>query len=185
MKTKTVNYSDLTMLYLSAKAFDNIAKAKFAEIAENNGKTCYEHPVPAAATNAFLAIELYLKLAYADNHWEQNESSKASPANSTQYPLGHELFELFMALPSAVQSDIQSRCKSMTMDEFEKVLQVNANGFMEWRYIAENRSLTEIDYHDLQMVCNAIKEYCSHYMNNKHVNRDEWNVDPHSITTHF
>ncbi len=169
-----IKYSNLTSLYLSVKGFHKNYEDLKKEEAALIGETQYEDMVSVAATNGFLAVELYLKLMYAIVYWVDNEKDKEEPDNYTEFPKGHDIKVMFENLDSRFKDPILNKLSdSMTEEQLLKQLDKYKNGFMEWRYIFE-RDYMQGDFHFLSKILMAMCSVCRGYMDNYHFPKEEW-----------
>lgn len=181
---KSIKYSMLPDLYLIANGFrDNYEELK-EKISESVGKVSYNSLIPVAATNAFFAIELYLKLCYSFHFWEQTESQKDNPDDLTQYPNKHSLRKLYDTLDGNTKQLIfkiaSIESLEMEQQEFVNILDENDDGFIQWRYIFEKDTNREINLVHLSAVLKMLYCYCTYLMGH-HQSRDEWNSElPHT-----
>lgn len=171
---KHVKYSDLMQMYFSAKGFHNNYDYLKREEAERMGKPQYDDIISVAATNGFLAVELYLKLMYAIIYWEDNEKTTENPKNSTQYPVGHDIRDMFDDLDNRFKDPITNKLLDyLTKEELLKQLDKYKNGFMEWRYIFEKDSLKG-DFHFLSKILEAMCSVCKSYIEHYYSLNEEW-----------
>ena len=120
-----IKYSNLTSLYLSVKGFHNNYEYLKREEAERMGKPQYDDIISVAATNGFLAVELYLKLMYAIVYWVDNEKDKEEPDNYTEFPKGHDIKVMFENLDSRFKDPILNKLSdSMTEEQLLKRLDI-------------------------------------------------------------
>ena len=172
-----IKYSNLTSLYLSVKGFHKNYEDLKKEEAALIGETQYEDMVSVAATNGFLAVELYLKLMYAIVYWVDNEKDKEEPDNYTEFPKGHDIKVMFENLDSRFKDPILNKLSdSMTEEQLLKRLDIYKNGFMEWRYIFE-KDYMEGNFHFLSKILMAMCSVCRGYMDNYHFPKEEWQQD--------
>lgn len=183
---KNIEYSMLPDLYLAANGFrDNYEELK-KEISNSVGEIRYNNLVPVAATNAFFAIELYLKLCYSFHFWEQNESWKNNSANSTQYPNEHSLKRLYDTLDKKTKRSIlkitSENHPEIDQIKFLQILDENDDGFIKWRYIFEKNINREVNFANLSAVLEILSCYCKYLMDH-HQSRKEWNSVLPQMTT--
>ena len=184
---KEVPYSNLAHLYLVANGFYNNYEDIKKKIEETKGQISYDSPIPVAATNAFFAIELYLKLVYSLDYREKAQACLDSPTNVTQYPNEHGLGTLFDMLDEASKCKILklvSLNEKLTSKKFKDILDENKDGFIEWRYIFEKKDSCCVNFQSLSEVLEVLRSYCYYCMDHIYRPKAEWvENSPHTSAT--
>lgn len=184
---KKIKYSNLSKLYMSANGFKSTFESLKKQSTENLGVIQYENTTPATATNGFFALELYLKLIYSFDYWEKIQRGNENCINETQYPKGHNLYDLYNLLENPSKRKVLEKISSEMSDgEVVDFFQKFSEGFENWRYYFETIGGMEGDFYSLNIILTAVYDYCKDYVNNKMHMPEEWieNGFNTSVTMH-
>lgn len=180
-----IKYSNLIKLYHLANGFKSAFEDLYKQTIKNLGTIQYADTISVAAVNGFFALELYLKLIYAFDYWENTQRCNKNPLDETQYPKDHELHKLFNDLEEASKSIIYGKEKlsKLSSDEIDSFFQSYSNDFIEWRYYFESSGSMKGDFQELTIILNAVYDLCHEYINNKMYDSKGWtkNNTNHSV----
>lgn len=186
-KFTTIKYSHLGYVYFSANGFKSTFQSLKEKNLSNLGTIQYEDVTPAIATNGLFALELYLKLIYACDYWEKTQRSKEIPLNETQYPKGHKLEKLLNQLEKKSKKTIFNKVSNeISSNEFSDFFKKFSDDFIKWRYSFEYNETMKGDFYSLNIILNALSDYCNNYMCFKMYTPKEWTVNKtsSSVTIH-
>lgn len=141
------------MIFFEANTFKKEFIRKVCEVRTEDYKrsTHDEYPIPYCITLASFACELFIKfLIGVSKIKEDNE------VESIGIPKGHDLKKL--------HDELSVEYKKLILDKIEKktltrILERNANSFMESRYIYEsNKNSVVFNYDDIKRLINVLYE---------------------------
>ena len=183
-----IKYSNITKLYSLANGFKLAFEDLYKQTRASIGIIQYADTISVAAVNGFFALELYLKLIYAFDYWENTQRCNKNPLDETQYPKGHELQELFNALgknsKNIIYSNSKGKISKLSNGEVDSFSQSYSKDFAKWRYYFESSGGMKGNFHELTIILNAVYDLCHEYTQYKMYMPEEWikNDTNHSVT---
>lgn len=162
MRQIDVNCSQLVLMRHSANGFANsfeyILNALLAEKNEDSTLLTFDCDLkPVIVSNAFLAIELYLKLIYATAFYIEKEAKDGQ----TVFYKTHDLKHLYDCIPS----DFKERlCKKFIENKkdiakLSTYLEDQKDGFEEWRYSFTAKEDLSVYASDLKVIIDVLSDF--------------------------
>lgn len=160
-KNVDLRYSSLLGAVLTAKGFYKIYEELKKRLIDTVGQMQDCDIMPVAATNGFLAVELYLNVIYAHHqYWKKNEKIEGTPINLTTGLCGHNLKELYEALETDWKEGIVKEFPcNITAEKIAEELEKCSNVFEQWQHFCEQDFL-EANFDFLSKILQALSSYC-------------------------
>lgn len=174
----TISYSSLIHMILSANGFKHIFDTNYKEMLTNiinPPVVISNYDIFAATTsNAFLAIELYLKFIEALFYWHYNQALQPNPEDKTEYTGGHDVKALYDKV--MFYREVSTKLPDYVNDlsDVATFLDGNKNGFIEWRYFFEHYSKTETNFVILSNFLNGLEDYTHYLLDTKYKPDPSW-----------
>lgn len=162
MRQIEVGCSQLVLIRYSANGFANsfeyILNALLGEKDEKSTLLIFDCDLkPVLVSNAFFAIELYLKLIYATAYYLEKEEKDGK----TEFDKTHDLKHLYDCIPLWFKERLCEKFieNKVDIDKLTEYLDEQKNGFEEWRYSFATNEDMSVFANDLKVIIGVLSEF--------------------------
>lgn len=163
-----VSCSQLVLMRYSAKGFANsfefLLNAHLKEKDEESTLLIFDCDLkPVIVSNAFLAIELYLKLIYATGYYLEKEEKDGK----TEFDKTHNLKHLYDRIPLCCKERLCEKFieNKVDVDKLAEYLEQQKIGFEEWRYSFTANEDKLVFASDLKTIIDVLSDFSNDCIN--------------------